>query len=55
MARQTAEHCINPSEGSINSDNSGSISLVNGDNSSGTNHFGFQIRFEMYAAVLAHS
>jgi hypothetical protein len=32
MAQQTAEHCINPSEGSSNSDNSGSIFLVSGDN-----------------------
>jgi len=36
MAQQTAnKHCINPSEGSNNSDNSGSISIVTGDNSSG--------------------
>ena len=35
MAQPTAEHCIDPSEGSSNSDNSGFISLVTGDNSSG--------------------
>jgi len=28
MAQQTAEHCINPSEWSSNSDNSGSISSL---------------------------